>query len=115
MFGTISALNKLLDKISALITTAGSTLLNVSVRQIVYRDQLPITPNDAGDEDFALCDAIMVVSGGDLVYKNEAGVQRTVTVLDGSIVPFSATRVYATGTSVDTQVGLLALYYEVQS
>lgn len=115
MFGTISALNKLLDKITALITTAGATLLQVSVRQAVYRDQKDIIPNDDGDEDFPLCDALYVPNGGDVCYLNEAGVQKTTTVLDGSILPVSATRVFATNTSSGTEVGLQAFYYEIQS
>jgi hypothetical protein len=67
----------------------------------------PITPD--GNTDLAtIPDAIYVGGAGDVVLKGSDGTNATFAVTAGQVLPFSPTRVLATGTTATGLVGLVS-------
>ncbi|MGR3793240.1 spike base protein, RCAP_Rcc01079 family [Vannielia sp. SX4] len=61
-------------------------------------DIIPVTPSDSTNLS-AVCVALYIETGGDLVIVTQAGATRTVAVADQSMLPVGVRRVQATGTT----------------
>ncbi len=61
-------------------------------------DIIPVTPSDSTNLP-AVCVALYIEAGGDLVIVTQAGAMRTVAVADQSMLPVGVRRVQATGTT----------------
>jgi hypothetical protein len=79
----------------------------INTTGLVY-DMVPVTPNDSTNNVGAgnVAIGLYITTGGDVVFLNKDGVERTVTVPDSFYLICSVSRVKSTGT---TATGIHAL------